>query len=64
MKWRLYVKWPKQKQFKCVDWRAGRQVGNLIYATCFTDEEKSRVEDELQKTRDHNVGMEWEFRLI
>lgn len=59
---RLYVRWPNQKRFAPVNWRKGLQVGNLIYATLFDDEEMYRVNKELSQTTDHNVGMEWEFR--
>jgi hypothetical protein len=61
---RLYVRWPKQKQFKPVDWRKGLQVGNLIYATVFTPEERAKVEQELQTLQAENAGMVWEWRTL
>jgi len=38
--YRLYIKLPTDKRFKPVDWNAGTQVGNLIYATLFTEAER------------------------
>jgi hypothetical protein len=61
---RLYVKWPRQKQFKPVNWREGLQVGNLIYATQFSAEDREKVERDLQATREQNAGMAWEWRTV
>jgi len=41
--YRLYIKLPTDKRFKPVDWNAGTQVGNLIYATLFTEAERDRL---------------------
>lgn len=64
LKWRLYSRWGLQRKYKPVNWRTGEQVGNLIFATVFTDEEKARVDTELTQTRDINKGLEWEFRRV
>jgi len=40
---RLYAKQKGNKQFKPVDWKSGRQVTNLIYASIFTEEESPKV---------------------
>ncbi len=34
--YRLYMKSKDMKRFQALDWRAGRPVGNLIYASLFT----------------------------
>lgn len=63
MRCRLYVRWPKQKQFRPVNWRTGLQVGNVIHATLFTPEERARAEKDLQATAADNVGMAWDWRV-
>ena len=60
--YRLYVKWPKQKTFRPVNWREGVQVRNLIHATLFTAEESVKLTDELISNAGMNPGMEWELR--
>ena len=45
---RLYAKFANDKTFKPVDWRQGKQVGNLIYATLFTLDEAKRLNPEAQ----------------
>lgn len=37
--YRLYVKFNNSKRFQPVDWKNGRPVINLIYATLFTEHE-------------------------
>lgn len=61
---RLYVKWPGQTLYRPVNWREGKQVGNLIYATLFKPEDVPSLEAELRATADHNVGMQWQFRKV
>lgn len=64
MHWRLYAKWPKQKQFKPVDYKEGKQVTNLIYATIFSTEEKDKVENDLQQFKTANEGMTWKWKIV
>jgi hypothetical protein len=59
---RLYVKWPEQNTFAAVDWKAGKQVKNLIYASFFTEMEKDQIENDLVKHREKNPGMQWDWR--
>lgn len=60
-RWRLYGRLADQKQFKPIDWSKGMQVTNLIYASIFTDAEKSNIE-----RVDIPANPEWnfEFRTI
>ena len=48
-------------RFKAMDLNACVQVGNLIYATIFWDEEKERAEKILKEIRELNP--EWKFEL-
>ena len=60
--YRLYIKWLDQTRFSPVDWKAGQQVGNLIYATLFTAEEMAVAKTEITT---HNHGrFTHEFRKV
>ncbi len=41
---RLYAKHPGQKRFRPINWNTGLQVGNLIYGSVFTEDEKQDIE--------------------
>jgi hypothetical protein len=57
-KWRLYGKHGNEKQFKPIDWKNGVQVGNLIYASIFSDAEKEKIEK-----IDIPANPEWRFEF-
>lgn len=42
MQYRIYGKHGTQKQFKAMDLSRGIQVGNLIYASILSEEEKDK----------------------
>ena len=56
-KWRLYMK--DGKRFHPVDWRAGTTVRNLIHATMFSDEEKLKVQTQLDLPQNAHLEFEW-----
>lgn len=58
--YRLYVKFPNQKYFRPVNWRTGKQVINLIYASLFQDWEIGEVIKDLNS--EPNKGIAYEFR--
>lgn len=60
-KWRLYCKFQNQNQFKPVDWSRGEQCTNLIYASVFTDEDRSKLE---KIDIPANPDIQFEFRAI
>jgi hypothetical protein len=60
--WRLYTRWPADRHYKPTDWKNGKQVKNLIYATIFTEREKELVESELNNQAEKNFGLTWEWR--
>ncbi len=55
---RLYMKAKDMKRFQALDWRAGRPVGNLIYATLFTMTEAEQALAEAKR-----CNPEIEFKL-
>ena len=57
--YRLYAKFPGQKTFKAVNWKSGQQVGNLIYASFFTEEERNEVQKSLDLPENSSVKFEW-----
>ena len=64
MFYRLYSRMPGQKRFKAMDYNAGTQVGNLIYATFFTEAEAAKLEDELDALEEINPGWKFEIRPV
>ncbi len=60
-KWRLYGKIGSQKQFKPIDWKHGKQVTNLIYASMFSDQERALLE---RVDIPANPDWQFEFRAI
>lgn len=56
--YRLYMKSKDMKRFQAIDWRAGRPVGNLIYATIFTATEAEKALEEAKR-----CNPEIEFKL-
>jgi len=64
MRYRLYAKLPGQKRFKPMDYREGRQVTNLIYATLFTEVEADALEAELDELEEINPGWKFEIRKV
>ena len=59
--WRLYCRFKGQKDFKAVDWSTGKQTSRLIYASLFSDEEKSKIE---RIDFAANPDIEFEFRKL
>jgi hypothetical protein len=59
--YRLYVKYPGEKRWQPVNWKNGHAVGNLIYATIFTEAEARAV---LVEARKMNPLYEFELRKI
>lgn len=57
--YRLYGKGPGMKQFKAMNWKEGRPVGNLIYATVFFEQEARACEAEATR-----CNPDWEFKLV
>jgi hypothetical protein len=57
--WRLYAKHVDEKRFKPVDWKNGTTVTNLLYATIFNDEEKLRVQPDLDNAANEEFNFEW-----
>lgn len=58
---RLYAKSPGDKRYSPMDYNAGHQVINLMFATLFSPEETQRLEAELPKLHKENPG--WKFMI-
>ena len=63
-RWRLYGKHTSMKSYAPIDWKNGKPVGNLIYATMFTNEEMLNVKSQLVRTALENSAWKFEFRSI
>ena len=61
--YRLYAKFEGDATYKPVDWKGGRQVTNLIYASLFTKEEKETLE-RVDLAHPDNAGFSFEFRTV
>ena len=57
--WRLYAKFKNQNQFRPLDWKTGKQVINLIYASLFNDDEKNTIE-KIDIPLNSDVQFKWE----
>ena len=62
MNYRLYTRLPGEGRFKAMDYRSGRQVRNLIYATMFSREEAGMLRQELEELHKLNPGWKFEIR--
>ena len=60
---RIYCKVPG-KPFRAMDYNNGTTVGNLIHATIFTPEQRSKVESEVSAMRKMNPTMKFELRKV
>lgn len=60
--YRLYVKFEGQKKFSPVNWREGRQVVNLIYASLFTENEIELVKEEMSLPE--NSSIQYRFKRV
>ncbi len=47
------------RQFKAMNWKEGRPVGNLIYATVFFEQEARACLEEATR-----LNTDWEFKLV
>lgn len=59
---RLYAKQADQKRFSPMDYGAGQQVVNLIFATVFSATEAAKLKAELPALHDLNPGWSFEVR--
>lgn len=57
---RLYAKFKGEKRFQPLDWKSGRPVINLIYASVFTEKEAKEVLKEAERC---NPEVSFELRL-
>ena len=57
---RIYGKHKTDKQFKAMNMREGRQVGNLIYASMYTEEDAQKVLKDIQCEE----NSDWEFKAV
>ena len=61
---RLYAKGPRDKRFSPVDWAAGQQVINLIFASVFNATETATLKRELPELHKENPGWAFELRAL
>ena len=61
--YRLYIKLPEQTRYSPVDWNAGLQVINLIFASIFTSEEVETLK-RVDLAHPDNAHIQWEFRPV
>lgn len=59
--YRLYAKFPDQKRYAPMNWKTGKQVINLIYATFFYENE---IEIVLNEARKLNPEVKFEMRKV
>ena len=61
---RIYAKEPGSTRFAPMDWRAGHQVINVIFATIFNASEAAKIRAELPELHKQNTGWRFELRTI
>ncbi len=57
---RIYGKHKTDKQFKAMNMREGKQVGNLIYASMFTQSDAEKCLQEIQCSE----NADWQFKIV
>lgn len=57
--YRLYAKFPGDGRYSPVDWARGVQVINLIHATLFPEEEKDKVQKDLDLPENAAIDFKW-----
>lgn len=60
--YRVYGKGPKMGTYKAMDYNEGAFVGNLIYATIFTQEQAGILKERLQRLAELNAGFKFQIR--
>ncbi len=62
--YRLYAKLPNAKRFAPMDYNRGVTVGNLIYATLFSQAEADKLRAELADIEVINPGWKFQVRSV
>lgn len=62
--YRLYAKLPNAKRFAPMDYSRGVTVGNLMYATLFSQAEAAKLKAELADIEAINPGWSFQVRSV
>lgn len=62
--YRIYARLQGQSNFKPMDWNAGQQVTNLIYATIIPESNLQLAKDAVDRAFIMNEGIELQIRDI
>lgn len=62
--YRVYGKHKSMKQFKAFDMKENKFVGNLIYASTFTEDQKDDLQKEIDYMNDKNEQYTFEIRKV